>query len=489
MRVGSPSPGLVPVHIGQPEPGSEQDQMVRLRAECVNATYERQQLPRVPDGLDWHKHGMQPRWLGMETSDCAVALEPSIFHGHGADELDRFLHGARSRSELALVVAVIGDADDDRARSPLTRFDSSVRMNKTLTSIYGRRLPAGTRPVIVPELSSADRDLAMRLLSRPADAPWWSLHLSGSQVERRVGSGPETYEPEGRLQPILVDGLGDPLVAAWTSPSGDQRWYIIPDATGWASVLGWLVQQALPEYVPGALRRARSPLFTDPDLQTTAELDAWRALGDLEARYAAEKLYLEEALREAQARAEDVRYGLLYGTGTELVRAVAAVLAAAGLSTVDLDEALGATSSADLLVSGGGQARLVEVKAASGAAPELMVSHLQRHLDTWPQLRPDEPVAGGVLVVNDQHRLHPSERTTQVYSRPEFVASLHVTVVSTLELFRWWRTEDWVAIRAAVIGGDADPSAPAAGAAPREAGPATPMSARRSRWRQRPGHT
>ena len=209
--------------------------MVRRWAERTDNAHERPRLPCVPDGLDWDRYGLQPRWLGMETSDCAVALEPSIFHGNGADELDRFLDGTQRRGELALVVAVIGDADD-RARHPLSRFDSSVHMGKTFTSVYGRRLPGGTQPHIVPELSPADRDLAMRLLNRPADAPWWSLHLSGSQIGRQ----PEAYEAEGQIQSILVDDLGDPVAATWTPPTGDQRWYVIPDATSWDVVLGWL---------------------------------------------------------------------------------------------------------------------------------------------------------------------------------------------------------------------------------------------------------
>jgi hypothetical protein len=65
------------------------------------------------------------------------------------------------------------------------------------------------------------------------------------------------------------------------------------------------------------------------------------------------------------------------------------------------------------------------------------VGHLQRHLDTWPQLRPDEPVSGGVLVVNHQHRRHPSERTARVYSRPEIVDALTVPVLDTVALFNW----------------------------------------------------
>ena len=292
-----------------------------------------------------------------------------------------------------------------------------------------------------------------------------------------------TYEAEGQLHPILVDGLGDPVVAAWASPSGDQRWYVIPDAVDWESVLGWLMQRALPECVPGALRRARSPHFADPELQTSEEMAARQALDELETHYATEKLRLEQDLREARTQAEPIRYELLYGTGAQLVRAVAEVLAAAGLRTVDLDEELGGTKSADLLVSGGGPPqRLVEVKAASGAAPENLVGYLQRHLDTWPQLRPGEPVTGGVLVVNHQHKLHPSERAAHVYSRPEFVAALRVTVVSTLELFRWWRAADWTAIRAAVLGADSRPAATTAAPAEAASGPAMPPSRSRRWW-------
>jgi hypothetical protein len=483
--MSSPASGLVPVHIGQPEPGSEEERALLVRQEHLRDRFDRKRSLRVPGGLDWQEHGFEPRWLGMETSDCAVAVEPGIFHSQGADERDRFLSGARRRGEVALVVAVIGDIEDDGPRSVLSSFDSSVHVSKDFTSINGRRLPAGSWPEIAPDLEAADRDLAMRLLNRPTDAPWWTLHLSGAQLIRGDGSGTEYHEAEGQLHPILVDSLGAPVVAAWTPPSGDQRWYVVPDATDWDIVLSWLMHRALPEYVPGALRRARSPHFADPDLQTADELAARQAVDELEAHYAEEKRRLEQQLREAEARAEPVRYGLLYGTGAELVDAVATVLATAGLHVADLDEEFGATRSADLLVSAGGPRRLVEVKAASGAAAEHLVGHLQRHLDTWPQLRPDHPVTGGVLIVNHQHKLHPSERTAHVYSRPEFIAALSVTVLSTVELFGWWRAADWAAIRAAMLGTDLPP--PAAVAVPPQATtdrPSPPPGHQPQRWWQ-----
>ena len=79
---------------------------------------------------------------------------------------------------------------------------------------------------------------------------------------------------------------------------------------------------------------------------------ARQALTDLETQYAEQKLRLEADLPQIVEAAEPIRYGLLYGTCDELVAAVAKVLTAAGLTTVDLDEALGDTKSADLLVSG-----------------------------------------------------------------------------------------------------------------------------------------
>jgi hypothetical protein len=71
----------------------------------------------------------------------------------------------------------------------------------------------------------------------------------------------------------------------------------------------------------------------------------------------------------------------MYGTGSELVEAVTLVLEEAGLTSVNLDDLLGDSASADLLVSYQAQRRLVEVKSASGSASEALVGALSRHLD------------------------------------------------------------------------------------------------------------
>jgi hypothetical protein len=200
------------------------------------------------------------------------------------------------------------------------------------------------------------------------------------------------------------------------------------------------------------------------------------------ARHAEEKARLEAELRQAEAAAEGVRYGLLYGTSTELVDAVDTVLKDAGFTTVNLDEELGQTRSADLLVTFEQQRRLIEIKSTSGNASESLVADLQRHLATWPELRPQEPVGGGVLIVNHQHKLEPYQRSRQVYSRPEFVAALTVPVLSTHTLFDWWKVSDWTSIREAVLG----PTHPANGIGPPAAGRPPTTASPRPQNRTRP---
>jgi hypothetical protein len=395
----------------------------------------------------------------METSDCAAALESSIFHSSGGKELQRFLAGSTARHETAVLVATIGNADDDSPRWPLAAADASISLPEFRGSISGTRLPAGARPLLAAGLSPTDQDLGLRLLNRPANVPWWILSLSGIVLQPGDGSSaPSHREAGGNLQPILVDGLGDPVVAAWVPEEDDQRWYVIPDVTDWDGILDWLIHRALPTYVPNALRRARSPHFIAPDLQTKDEATAGQALVELEARYSTEKAQLEDQLRRASAAADPVRCGLLYGTGTELVAAVERVLKDAGFSTVNLDDLLGATTSADLLVTYAQERRLVEIKSASGRASEALVEDLKRHLETWPQLRPGEPVGRGPLIVNHQHRLEPYERMRQVYNRPEFVNALTIPVLGTRELFDWWRTADWSSVRKAVLGQMTNPT-------------------------------
>ena len=267
----------------------------------------------MPGGLDWREHGLVPRWLDMDTSDCVVAIEPGFFHNRGADERDRFLAGASSRGELALVIAVIGDTEIDGPRDPLSRFDSSVSRGTMFTSVHGRRLPAGTRPEIAPDLRPADRDLALRLLNRPADAPWWGLQPP--RLDRHAATARAVWatEPRGRWTRFWSSARR-PGGRGLDPPSGDQRWYITLDAIDWDNVLGWLVQQVLAEYVPDALRRPGAVRICSTASCSTASGTSWSTLWQ--------------------------KYSAL-------------VLRAADLCTLDLDQELGGTQSVDLLVSAG----------------------------------------------------------------------------------------------------------------------------------------
>lgn len=460
---GSTSPIPLPVHVGRPEPVPQAADPAPTGVLHTMLARHQRQSPFADPEFDWAGHGLEPRWLGMESGDCVAAFDPSIYHRRGDEELSRFLEGAAHRQEVALVIATMGNVNDQRPRPIGVTADATISLPGAEEYLSGARLPSAATITPAEGLGRADRDLALRLRDRGPDTPWWGLSLNGSEWVSG-GGGPTTrHEATGRLDPILVDGLGRPVVATWTPADGSQRWYIVPDVCDWDDLLSWLVRRALVEYVPGALRRARSPLALDPAVQTSAENAAREALDELDAEYAERRQELQDGLEAARAQGEPVRYGLLYGTGPDLEQAVTTVLVAAGLTVVGIDELLGDTTSADLLVAYENERRLIEVKSASGSASETLVGQLERHLRTWPQLRPEDPVGGGVLVVNHEHRLEPGERGRAVYTRPEFVAALTVPVIATRALFDWWRAEDWTAMRDAIFGSDRDGSEHPAG--------------------------
>lgn len=449
--IGDPNSGLVPIHIGLAERSAAAAEP-RRRLDTSAKTPPQERSPLTGAGIDWARHGVEPRWLGQETWDCVMALEPAIFANTGGRERERFVAGAIDRGETALLVSSIGDADGESAYNVFAGPGAaSVMLPGLGGSIGGRRLPTGARPSLAEDLDLCDRDLGQRLLNRPRDAAWWTLRLTPIPTET-YNTSVQTAVAEGHLHPILVEGSGQPVVAAWIPAEGNVRWYIVPDATDWNSVIDWLVRKALPAHAPEALRRTRHATFIDPDLHTGQEARARQALADLEEEHARRKAELEEELRRAEESAAPVRDGLLYGTGDELVEAVARVLTDAGLKVVDLDNELGATESADLLVTGGSQRRLVEVKSAGGAASENLVDSLRKHLVTWPKIKPGVPVGGGTLIVNHQHKLTPQQRTANVYRREAFTDSLPYPVIATRDLFEWWRTDNWAAVRDGVLG-------------------------------------
>ena len=446
----------VPVHVGSEPPESWDDIEARQREFGKDASpwLQEKRRPAVARAdLDWSALGFEPRWVGFDTADCAAALQPSTFAGHGADEFDRFRQGAESRGELALVISPIGDSNpDDQRRNVFEQHDDSVYLGRVESSISSRPLRKGARVRAVAGLNGTDSQLALRMLSCNPPPPWRSLSLHGVTMYE-ASSGRQIQHPaQGTLASIVETDLGEPVVAAWVSPDSAERRYVVPAETPWPLLLQWLLEQALPELVPGAMRRARRQLATDQALMTRRERSARTALTELETDYAAHRRELERELEEAETAASAIRNGLLFGSGKQLADTVRSVLESAGVDVADLDDQLGGTKNADLLCSYSGHSRLVEVKSASGNAPERAYDDLVRHLREWEKLPGSTPVDGGALVLNHQIRVAPHARSAKPYSRPEFLAAQTEPVVTTLDLFQAWREEDADAIRQLLFG-------------------------------------
>lgn len=271
-------------------------------------------------GIDWEQLSVEPRWLHHETSDCVAALQPNF--NAGASEQRRLLAGATARGETVLFVEVFGSVIPDRLRSP-TGYDAFIRLPDHDFHLAAKRLPEGTRPLLANDVSGADRDLGLRLLNHQPGSPWWTLHLQADAASR--DGRWITQDPTGKLRPILLDPLGEPVVAVWVSPDERLRWYLAPDGTDWNTLLDWLVHHAIPAHIPGAATRFRLASAVDPSLETDAERRARAALLDMQRRHAEERTHLENALAQAKTVADAMREGLLYGTGDALVTAVAEV--------------------------------------------------------------------------------------------------------------------------------------------------------------------
>jgi NAD-dependent dihydropyrimidine dehydrogenase PreA subunit len=83
----------IPVHVGSEPPSSWDELEARQREYGDEASpwLQKQRRPAVASpSLDWEALGFDPRWVGFDTADCAAALQPNIYAGHGASEFDRF---------------------------------------------------------------------------------------------------------------------------------------------------------------------------------------------------------------------------------------------------------------------------------------------------------------------------------------------------------------------------------------------------------------
>nr|WP_296778502.1 hypothetical protein [Rhodococcus sp. (in: high G+C Gram-positive bacteria)] len=417
----------IAVHIGSeaPEQWEELEERQRRNNGDLGRHLSEKRRPSVasPD-LDWPAMGFEPRWVGLDTADCSAALQPSIFSGQGADEFNRFRQGAEGRGEVALVISPIGEPQDG-SRNTDNIFGppvDSVLIGRTQTSVAGQRIGQGARIRVVDKVGDADRELALRVLNWNPTPTWRSLSLIGTTLESVHGQ--EQHAPEGTLLPILETELGEPVVAVWLSRDGVERRYIVPVEVPWKLLLSWLLEKAMPEFVPDTLRRARRVMAFDEYLMTRSERDARSALTALDADYAARRRQLETQLKVAESAAAATREGLLYGTGQQLVAAVTSVFEYAGVDVINLDEELGGTKNADLLCAHGGTSLLVEVKAATGSAPERAYQDLVRHMREWTTLPGATPIRGGVLVISHDLRAIPHERNASPYTRPEFLNNI-----------------------------------------------------------------
>lgn len=250
----------IPVHVGS-EPSEYWDDIETRQSELgENAApwLRNQRRPSVawPD-FDWAGLGFEPRWVGSDTAACAAARQPSVYGGQGADEFDRFRRGVQSRGEIAMVISLIGNAQDElrNIRNVFGPPASSVSIGRTHTSISGRLLGKDAKVRLAADIGDADVDLARRLLNLDPAPRWSTLSLLGAVMESVYGR--EEHAAEGVLIPVLETELGEPVVAAWVSPDGVERRYVVPEGTPWAVLLQWLQDRGIPEFVPGAMCRAR----------------------------------------------------------------------------------------------------------------------------------------------------------------------------------------------------------------------------------------
>jgi hypothetical protein len=296
------SAALVPVAIAAPGP------LAADEVEGVPDQWGRYKRPTpwALDTLDWSAEGFEPRWLGHESSDCAVSFDPSIFSGHGANELQRFTEGLRNRSDVGIVIWTAGRDDNPDAKgfnvfgggdSVLTPFEGQVSC---------RRLPLGVQPRVADDLVPGDRPLALRLRNDPRISRWWALELQGWQTAHPGGTTMVSPAP-ARILPLLHDQTG--AVLAGVAEVDGQRWYFLPRGADPVGVLRWLMQHALPTWAPEALRAARRSISIDHDLQTPTDRSLRAELSELETTYARRREALETELTRATEEADPIRAG------------------------------------------------------------------------------------------------------------------------------------------------------------------------------------
>jgi hypothetical protein len=162
---------LIPVHVGLRQPSWAPPVLGSGGGNRARFVEPPRNIPLLEQDFDWAAHDVTPRWIGMESSDCPAALEPSIFHQRGGEELKRFLAGAASRGETAVLIATVGNANDDQPRGVLGQRSATILLPGSNEAISGVRTPDRSAISLAAGVEGPDHDLGLRLQRRPRDAP------------------------------------------------------------------------------------------------------------------------------------------------------------------------------------------------------------------------------------------------------------------------------------------------------------------------------
>jgi len=471
-RVAGPS-GREPlsIHVGVSSP-AEWDETERLQRElgddAAPALANRRRPALARPGIGWDNFGFVPRWIVDEATSCVAALNPDQFDG--MTQYRRFVVAAKRRGETALAVAIVEAPRGHGSGSGFNIFDaygsrgSSVPLVGHTGSIHAAMLGSGGQADIALGLDPHDKDLAMRIRNQADRVAWAALTLEDETSYPGGGwnsaDGARRTPAQGHLEPLLISEVGEPLAAVWTSDDQTELLYVLPAGTPIETVLSWLAERGLPALVPGAVRRSLDPVLIRADFETSREARLRVDLADLTRRFEEQTAALQQQLTDEHARADPVRHALLFGTGLQLEDAVAQVLQDAGLQVQSVDELLGQTASADLLVTWGSRARLVEVKSSAKAASERSYDDLVSHLREWPSIGPVE-VEGGALIFNHDLRTDPVDRPPGPYQREAFLQASEHPILGTIDILGMWLRQDWGALRSVIFGGEAVGAAPA----------------------------
>ncbi|MFF9795320.1 hypothetical protein [Streptomyces bacillaris] len=166
MSTSALSAAPIPLHIaGEPAAPPAPDVL------GTSTGTERPPAPTArPEAADWAALGVEPRWRGQETGDCAAVLSPHLGPATGREPYKRYAEGARQRGETGLVIACIG-----AGKHSYNVFSGSVAPGIHLPGHHGQisanPLPAGVSPELTDGLDHAEHGLATRLLNHPPRTP------------------------------------------------------------------------------------------------------------------------------------------------------------------------------------------------------------------------------------------------------------------------------------------------------------------------------